>query len=148
MTTAVLPATDATERWGRAVVTGRSLGFCQLGDGRQGTEWAHRLSRSRGGTWAPVNGLWLCGWHHRLTHARPTLSRACGWMVETGTHPSEAPALIVTQAGAGWWWLDEMDPGTGRPTGLARLAEPGEVPVGMWGESLDAAVRALEARAA
>ena len=48
MTASALTDTmDATERHGRAVVTGRSLGFCQLGDGRPGKEWAHRLSRGR-----------------------------------------------------------------------------------------------------
>jgi hypothetical protein len=135
------------EEYGRAVVVGRSLGFCQLGDGRQGKEWAHRLSRGRGGTWAPVNGLWLCSFHHRMTHQAHGLSRDCGWMVETGTHPSAVPALIVTQAGVGWWWLDELDSVTGRPTGLARLAESGEVPTGMWAGTFDDAVRVLHGRA-
>lgn len=156
MSTAALSTNtqDATERWGRAVVTGRSLGFCQLGDGRQGREWAHRVARGRGGSWAPVNGLWLCSWHHALTHSHQVLARRCGWMVETSTHPSQVPALIVTQTGAGWWWLDEMDAATGRPTGFARLADDEEIPAdvwppaGRWRDTLSDAVAALEGRRA
>ena len=146
MTARTLTA-DEAEAYGRHVVQGRDLGFCQLGCGRPGQEWAHRLSRSRGGTWAPVNGLWLCSRHQVLTHREHDLSRACGWMVETGTHPSQVPALITTQVGPGWWWLDELDPTTGRPTGLFRLAEPEEIPPGMWSGTLAEALTQLHGRA-
>jgi hypothetical protein len=69
-------------------------------------------------------------------------------MVETGTHPSMVPALIWTQAGPGWWWLDELDPVTGRSTGLARLAEPDEIPNWAWPGTLADALTALGRAAA
>lgn len=154
MTTALISGASrsAVEDYGRAVVKGRSLDFCQLGDGRPGREWAHRVARGRGGSWAPVNGLWLCSSHHALTHSRQVLARRCGWMVDTNTHPSRVPALIATQTGPGWWWLDEMDPTTGRPTGLARIADPEEwptdvwPPAGQWPGTLAEAVAAFEGR--
>lgn len=147
MRTGTTTQTFDAEAYGRAVVKGRSLGFYQLGCGRQGQEWAHRVARSRGGTWAPVCGLWLCSRHHAATHQAPRLSRACGWMVDTGIHPSTVPALIATQIGHGWFWLDEMGH-DGRPTGLARLAEPGDVPAWMWPHGFDAALAALGRAAA
>jgi len=140
-------APDEQEAHGRAVVVGRSIGYCQTGCGHQGSEWVHRVARGRGGSWAPVNGLWLCSFCHAATHARQTLARSCGWMVPTHHHPAQVPALIATQLGPGWHVLDEMDE-QGRPTNLARLAEPGEVPAGMWSGTLTDALTALRTRVA
>lgn len=96
-----------TETRARAIVRDRSGGRCELCPA-PGTEWSHRIARGRGGTWAPSNGLWLCGICHRKCHAAPDTARANGWHLSTGVDPLTAPTLIHPgHLWRGWWLLDD-----------------------------------------
>ena len=96
-----------TEARARAIVRDRSGGRCELCPA-PGSEWSHRIARSRGGLWAPSNGLWLCGICHRKCHAAPDTARANGWHLPTGTDPLDAPALIHPgHLWGDWWRLDD-----------------------------------------
>lgn len=101
----------------RAVVRGRNNHRSQFSGSADATDYAHRYAAGRGGpvTWS--NGLWLTRREHEASHAAPDLSRAAGWMVDTGLDPAAVPALCICQGIPGWWVLEET----------ARLADPAEV---------------------
>lgn len=93
--------TTWTEDHGRKVVLARSEGACEVRvegvcSGRA-REWQHRLPRSRGGTWAPSNGLHLCSPCHQFIHGNPEIATAKGWTVESGADPALKPVEV-------WMW--------------------------------------------
>jgi 5-methylcytosine-specific restriction protein A len=96
-----------TEARARGIVRDRAGGRCEICPA-PGSEWSHRVARGRGGTWAPSNGLWLCGICHRKCHAQPDTARANGWHLPTGTDPLDAPARIHPRhLWRDWWRLDD-----------------------------------------
>jgi len=66
-------------------------------------------------------GSGTSGCHWRTEQARD-LSYACGWLLRKGTDPAATPALILTVLGSGWHVMGDD----------VRLAEPEEIPPGMW----------------
>lgn len=153
------------ERAVRDHVMAINLGRCCLCH-RQAQNFAHRLPEGQGGPLIVPNGLPLCGMGnvagngmcHGLTENRRALSYNCGWLIRTGpgdetpaarnTRIAATPALIRTQLGAGWHFLDWLDE-AGKPTGLPRFAEPGEVPRWMFtGQYEDALALLHRTRAA
>jgi hypothetical protein len=128
-------------------VMGVNCGWCVLGCGTPAADYAHRWAEGQGGPVTPSNGLALCGpgnagGCHGLTHGNPTIAKACGWMLLPHTDPITVPALIVTPlAPDGDWHV--LDDGSGLP----RLAEPGEIPAGMWTGTLADASRAMRGAA-
>lgn len=97
--------TTWTEDRGRAVVRERADGRCEVCRAT-GTEWSHRVDRSDGGTWDPVNGLLACRRCHAWWHAEPLLAVQGGWRLPSTADPATAPVWLWTPFGQGWWWLD------------------------------------------
>lgn len=153
MTTRTL---TAAEQRVRDHVMAINLGYCCLCR-RQASNFGHRLPEGQGGPYIVPNGLPVCGSGttgcHGASESRRALSYSCGWLIRDAgpadgrsARIAAVPALIRTQLGAGWHLLDFIE--DGRPAGMPRLAEPGEVPGWMFAGEYEAAVRALHARAA
>jgi hypothetical protein len=154
----------AAEQRVREHVMAINMGRCVLCP-KPADNFAHRLPEGQGGPFIIPNGLPLCGFGnhaaawmcHGLTESRHrALSYACGWLIRArdGETPAErsariatTPALIRTPLGADWHILDHLD-ADGRPVGMPRLAEPGEIPAWMFRGTYTDAVHALQGRAA
>lgn len=127
---------------------------------RQATNGCHRLPEGQGGPYVVPNILPGCGSGttgcHWRTEQRRALSYACGWLIRSrdGESPAErswriasTPALIRTQLGAGWHYVDFLDE-SGHPAGMPRLAELGEVPDWVFSGTYEDAVGILHGRRA
>ena len=79
-----------TEAAGRDRLKKRSDCCEKCGAGGE-LHWHHRKLRSRGGTWAPSNGLRLCPSDHQWVHANPAAAEEHGWMVPAEADPAEVP---------------------------------------------------------
>jgi hypothetical protein len=102
------PSPDTTERAARALVSARSHGLCEAGDGVPAADWSHRVARSRLGAWRASNGVHLCRACHAWAHAEPDAARACGLIVATETDPALARVwLDPATAWPGWWILSD-----------------------------------------
>ena len=88
-----------------------------------GESFSHRIAASRGGSWAPSNGVRACGDGTRGCHGalerNRAGARAGGWHIEgSARRPSEVPVYLRhIQRPPGWYLLDdyggmvEVDPG-------------------------------------
>jgi hypothetical protein len=92
-----------TERQGRAAVYERSGGVCEFCGVRRASSYHHRLKRSHGGTWAPSNGLHLCGdgttGCHGQVEGTPDWAKDHGLWVPSWGDPESQP---VWRHGFGW----------------------------------------------
>jgi hypothetical protein len=144
----------------RAHVLAINLGRCCLCGTRTADNFGHRLPEGRGGPYVIPNGLPVCGSGttgcHGASERRRTLSYSCGWLLRRDnlrdngrtTRIAATPALIRTPLApdGAWHLLDSLE--NGRPLGMPRLAEPGEIPDGMYAGSLADALAALLTRVA
>jgi hypothetical protein len=112
--TTVHPQVTPDERRARAVVKERSGGWCELGCGRPAQSWSHRVARSQGGPWSPVNGLGLCSLGsgdpgcHTWTGRWITLACAGGWRLRSWQDPAAEPVWLAPACPplpAGWYLL-------------------------------------------
>ena len=82
----------------RDTVTARSQGVCELQVPgpctRQATDMHHRQRRREHRDHRPVNLAHACRRCHRVTHDRPELARAFGWIVSAFAVPDEAPMML------------------------------------------------------
>lgn len=108
------PGVTAAEREARATVRARSGGWCETGCGRPAQSWSHRVARSQGGPWSPVNGLDLCSLGsgdpgcHTWTGRRILLACAGGWRLRSWQDPAVEPVWLVPAIPprqAGWYLL-------------------------------------------
>lgn len=114
--TGLIPAQRGpwTEAEGRRLVTARAsqnldgVPTCELCGDPHALEWAHRISRGRGGDWSPSNGVLLCRTGHRWAHANPTIAGRLGLEVPTWAVPSEVPVWLP-RPWPGWWLLQNVD---------------------------------------
>lgn len=97
------------ETRGAAVVRARSLDRCEVCGRRKGDSFGHRVKRSQGGTWAPSNGIRLCGDGTRGCHgwceAHPVLAQTFGWALPGHADPAASPALLRPAMWAPGWYL-------------------------------------------
>jgi hypothetical protein len=113
--------TVPSEAFGRAEVTGRSQGRCELCGRNRAAHWHHRCNRSQGGSWSPANGLHLCPpCHHRVT-VEPRWAYAEGLLVPEGQDPATVPVRLEHPVYLAWWYLLDHDGGL-------RFAEPYSTP--------------------
>lgn len=100
-----------SEAAGRAVVYQRSMGRCEVCT-RPAATFHHRVKRGQGGSWAPSNGLHLCGDGTRYCHGwiegNPRHAMALGLWLRAGSVPADwplycRPALFHR----GWWQMDD-----------------------------------------
>lgn len=101
-----------SEQAARALVYARSAGRCEV-CGRSADSYHHRQKRSQGGTWAPANGLHVCGDGTRYCHgwieAHPTDAMLLGLWVPREVDPATVPAYVKPrQFLRAWWWLDDL----------------------------------------
>lgn len=111
MTLIPLPRDGWTEALGRRIVTDRAaqpsgIPSCEACGETTGLHWSHRIARSRGGSWAPSNGVLLCLVAHGWAHTFPKLARSLGWHLNTHDAPAEAPVWLARPY-PGWWLLDD-----------------------------------------
>lgn len=66
-----------SEQAGRAYVYARSQGRCEVCGIHGAHTFHHRLKKGQGGTWAPSNGLHVCGDGTRFCH---------GWIEANPAH--------------------------------------------------------------
>jgi hypothetical protein len=117
-----------TEAAGRRVVWARSNGTldedeppqCEACGTTQGVQWSHRIARSRGGSWAPSNGVALCLVEHGWAHSFPTAAGRLGWHVRTGFDPRTVPVWLA-RPWPGFWLLPDA-------SSLLRPAHPEDHP--------------------
>lgn len=102
------------ESRGRRIVRERSGGLCELDGFRPAESWSHRIARSRGGTWAPSNGLATCGDGVRLCHgwleANPTWAGEGRWHIRRlhQANPLDIPVYLrPLDLEPGWFLLDD-----------------------------------------
>ena len=124
-----------------------NLGRCVLGCGEQASNGAHRLPEGQGGPYSHGNLLGLDGSGttgcHGASESARALSYSTGWLIRTIAMPAidipvyirSIPALITTQLGPGWHFLNH--------DGTARLADPWEIPTGMFAGTFGEAVKQL-----
>jgi hypothetical protein len=98
------------ERTTREAVAGRSGGYCEY-CGHRATNMHHRVNRSQGGGWSPVNILHLCGsgttgCHGFFTH-QPELAYEMGVSVHRADDPAAIPVRTPTQL---LWLTDDITP--------------------------------------
>ncbi len=98
---------------GTQLVRERSA-VCECCGARPGAEFSHRRSASKGGTWAPSNGIRADHRCHRWLEDHPIWAGEGGWQIRrTLRSPLEIPAFIVTpEAPLGEWVL--LDDAGGR----------------------------------
>jgi len=144
----------------RAHVLAINLGRCCLCGVRPADNFGHRLPEGQGGPYVIPNGLPVCGSGttgcHGASERHRTLSYSCGWLLRRDVFRDNGrtariaatPALIRTPLApdGAWHLLDSLE--DGRPLGMPRLAEPGEVPAGMFAGNLKEALAALSGRGA
>lgn len=107
-----------TEDAGRKVVWSRSRAsldddvpvVCEACGTTRGVQWSHRIARSRGGTWAPSNGVALCLVEHGWAHSFPDTARRLGWHVRTGLDPREVPVWLARPWPGFWLLTDDLEP--------------------------------------
>jgi hypothetical protein len=98
---------------GQALVRLRS-DVCEACGAAPGQSFSHRIAASRGGTYAPSNGIRACGsgttgCHGWFEH-HPTWGGEGGWQIRrTLRTPLEVPAFLVTPEApfGGWYLLDD-----------------------------------------
>jgi hypothetical protein len=102
-----------SEADGRHAVTARAERMCEADPSHEGTHWHHRVLRGQGGTWSPVNGMWVCAAAHDWIHKHPADALALGWLVASTVDPATAPVWLH-RPWEGWWLLsltgEEIDP--------------------------------------
>lgn len=94
---------------GQATVRARSLA-CEACGAAEGQEFSHRISASRGGIWAPSNGVRACHRCHGWLEAHPTWAGDGGWHIRRDLRsPLEVPVFLVTPEAplGGWMLLDD-----------------------------------------
>lgn len=95
---------------GQRLVRDRSA-VCEACGAAPGQSFSHRVSRSRGGTWAPSNGVRACGSGTTGCHGwfedHPTWAGDGGWHIRRDLRPAiEVPVFIVTpESPLGAWNL-------------------------------------------
>lgn len=95
---------------GTALVRARSE-ICEVCGSRPGESFSHRIAASRGGTWAPSNGVRACGSGttgcHGWLKMHPTWAGEGGWHIRHDLRlPDIVPVFIVTPvAPLGGWHL-------------------------------------------
>lgn len=104
------PAPSREECEAKALVRGRSGGYCEirvpgvcLGAAR---DFSHRWAEGQGGPWSASNGLASCGLFgcHGWIHAHPTEAKRWGWIIaptfrrvggrQVPVPPAEVPVLM------------------------------------------------------
>lgn len=105
----VRPTYRWTEETGRAAVIERSGNRCEICGG-PGHSFGHRMRRSQGGLWEPVNALRLCGdgtsGCHGLLGSYGEYAKAGGWEVSGYGVPDTTPVyMIVREFGFPLWVL-------------------------------------------
>ena len=102
------------EREAKRIVKARSGGWCETGCGRRVQSWSHRVARSQGGPWDPVNGLHLCSLGsgdsgcHTWTGRRIALACEGGWRLRSWQDPASEPVWLAPSnppRPAGWYVL-------------------------------------------
>jgi hypothetical protein len=91
---------------GQATVRARSAS-CEACGAAPGQSFSHRVSTSRGGTWAPSNGVRACRRCHDWFEDHPTWAGDGGWHIRRDLRPAiEVPVFVVTVlAPLGAWHL-------------------------------------------
>lgn len=96
---------------GRQLVDERAGGRCELCLAIKPLTFSHRLSRAHGGTWAPSNGVRLCGSGttgcHGWVEANPMWAVAGGWRVLSMQQPEDVPVWL-NLPWPGWYCLDDQ----------------------------------------
>ena len=157
MTTRTL---TAAEQAVRAHVIAINLGRCAWCGTQEASNVCHRLPEGQCGPYLGLNLIPGCGSGnasgcHGATERRRALSYSCGWLIRADTFRDNGrnariaavPALIRTPLApdGAWHLLDSLE--DGRPLGMPRLAEPGEVPTGMFAGTFADALARLHGRA-
>ena len=102
------------EREAKRIARARSGGWCETGCGRRAQSLSHRVARSQGGLWSPVNGLHLCSFGtgdpgcHTWTGRRIALACEGGWRLRSWQDPASAPVWLAPAyppRPAGWYVL-------------------------------------------
>lgn len=93
------------ERLTRIAVAERSAGRCEVCWKQRAAECHHRRKRSQGGPWTFSNILHLCPLCHGRIEHEPAWAQTYGYDLVNGEDPAEAPVLIFTPQGRGWWQL-------------------------------------------
>ncbi len=109
---------------GCKVVRERSGGVCEVCGLRPAQSASHRISRSRGGTWAPSNLLRVCGdgtpaggGCHWWFEANPNYAGEGGWHIRRDRRsPAVIPVFLTIWLG--WHLLDDE--------GGRRLVDPAD----------------------
>lgn len=93
----------------RLAVRERSQGRCEVCWKHRAQSCHHRRKKGQGGPWSFPNILHTCGDGTRGCHGRiehePAWARDYGYDLTNGEDPAEAPVLIYTPQGRGWWRL-------------------------------------------
>lgn len=98
------------ESRGRRIVRERSGGWCEVCGLRRAESMSHRISKSRGGSWAPQNLIHTCGDGTRGCHgwfeANPLWAGEGGWHIRRDPRPpTEVPVYLRPALHASGWFL-------------------------------------------
>jgi hypothetical protein len=112
--------TSWTRSKARPIVGRRSGETCEIDGWRPAESLSHRISRSRGGTWAPSNLLHVCGdgtpagrGCHWWLEDRKEWAKQGGWHIRRDPRPAnEVPLYLRPPMNASGWFLirDEGGP--------------------------------------
>ena len=89
----------------RAIVDARSGAFCERCGEPGRLDKAHRIARSQGGRWDPVNILDMCRDCHQRNHQNPSDAYKYGWHLRSTQDPRTTPALLWVRGAVGWFTL-------------------------------------------
>ncbi len=113
-----------TRARGTAIVRERSGGSCEICRTNPGQEFSHRIAASRGGTWAPSNGVRAChGCHSWLEH-HPLWATGGWWHIRRDPRsPLELPVFLKVALPGAPLHLPYVVPG-GRPLATVPWVDP------------------------
>lgn len=97
------------ERAGKDKVKRRSGGTCEIWmcGGAPATDWSHRVRRSQGGSWSPVNGLHACRFCHSIITHDEKVGLPKGWCLKSYQDPATTPVYrrgewVLLDTEGGW----------------------------------------------
>lgn len=85
----------------------RRSAVCEACGAAPGGEFSHRIAASRGGTWAPSNGVRACHGCHMWFEDHPDWAGEGKWHIRRDPRPpTEVPVFLVTpESPLGAWFL-------------------------------------------
>jgi hypothetical protein len=131
-----VPGAPSVARWteptARLAIAERCQGRCEGCGGHWHGQACHRLRKSQGGLWEPVNLLALCGsgttgCHGLIGHRGAFVAQGLGWEVEPGQDPEGHAVWMLTPHSVrpGWHQLTYEDDGAvGIRRHVVRPVEP------------------------